>query len=200
VALTEDRSIGVEQDVNAAILQVSDHPGQVRDQHRLADAVQNRPREIGDLIDNRHEQLPAHVCRRLEFLVGARTGGAQQIAAVGHFQIEADRRSLGDLGALARNRFVIAARVERRVRVLRFARKAHCTIPASVVRGIRVLQATKAQASNNPPNRIDLVTILGMYKSQSSCSDNNNAAIETNHVGAEPHRATNGVMIRKYQG
>ena len=44
-----------------------------------------------NLIDDRGEQLPAHVGRRLELLIGARTGGAEQIAAVGGLQIEADR-------------------------------------------------------------------------------------------------------------
>ena len=86
----------------------------------------------------------------------------KQIAAVGHFQIKADRRTLGDLGALARDRLVIAARIEGRASAWRFAGKAHCDNPASAVRCMRLLQATKAQASKRPPNRIDLVTILGM--------------------------------------
>ena len=136
--------------------------GKVSDQHRLADAMQDRPRKIGNLVDDRREQVPAHVCRRLQFLVGARTSGAQQIAAVGHFQIEADRRPLRDLGALARDRLVIAARIEGRASAWHFAEKAHGDNPASAVRCMRVLQATRAQASKRPPNRIDFVTILGM--------------------------------------
>ena len=49
---------------------------------------------FGHLVDDLREQLPAHVGRRLELLVGARAGRAQQIAAVGRLEIEADRRRL----------------------------------------------------------------------------------------------------------
>ena len=101
VAFAEDGPVGVEQDVDPAVLQISHHARQVCDQHRFADTVQHRPHKIRHLIDNRPEQFPTHICRRLEFLVSARTGGAQQIATIGHFQIKADRRTDGDLGALA---------------------------------------------------------------------------------------------------
>src|SRR6185295_1653064 len=53
-----------------------------------------------------------HICRRLELLVSARAGGAQQIAAIGDFQVDADRRVGGRLGALALDRFVVAARID----------------------------------------------------------------------------------------
>ena len=55
----------------------------------------------GNLIDDRGEQLPAHVRRRLELLIGARAGGAEQIAAVRRLQIEADRQLLGTSAARA---------------------------------------------------------------------------------------------------
>ena len=35
-------------------------------QHRLADAVQHHAGDVGHLIDDAREQLPAHVGRRLE--------------------------------------------------------------------------------------------------------------------------------------
>jgi len=162
VALAEDRSIGVEQDVNAAILEVPDHSRQVCDQHWFADAMQDCPRKAGDLVDNRREEVPAHVGWRLELLVGARASGAQEIAAVCHFQIKADRRSGGYFGALTRDRLVIAARIERRLSDRHFAGRTHCDDPASAVRCIRVRQVVNAQARMRPPNRIDFVTILGM--------------------------------------
>ena len=52
----------------------------------LADAMKHRPRKTGRLIDNRREQLPVHIGRRLQLLVGAGTGGAQEIATVGHLK------------------------------------------------------------------------------------------------------------------
>ena len=105
ISFAEDRPVGVEQHVDAAILQISHHAREVRHQHRFADTMQHSPRKIGHLIDNRCEQVPAHICRRLELLVSAGTGGAQQIAAIGHFKIKADRRTDGGLGTLAVYRF-----------------------------------------------------------------------------------------------
>src|SRR6516164_286977 len=125
--------------------------------------MQNRPPETGNLIDNRGKQFPAHVCGRLKLRVGARTGGAQEIAAVGDFQIETNRRTLSDLGALAPDGLVIAARIERRAGFLRLAGEAHGdSLASAALRSMRFLQATNAQASKRPPNRIDFVTILGM--------------------------------------
>ena len=68
----------------------------------------------------------------------------------------------GDVGALACDRLVIAARIERRLSDRHFAGAAHCDNPTSAVRCMRVLQVVKAQARMRPPNRIDFVTILGM--------------------------------------
>ena len=64
---------------------------QVLHQHRLADAVQHDAGDVRNLIDDAGEQLPAHIGRRLQFLERARAGLAQQVAAVGDLQIEADR-------------------------------------------------------------------------------------------------------------
>ena len=66
-------------------------------QHRLADAVQHDAADIRYLIDDAGEQRPAHVGGRFQFLEGARAGLAQQVAAVGDLQIQADRRGLGDV-------------------------------------------------------------------------------------------------------
>ena len=121
--------------------------------------MQHRAHEIGNLVDNRREQVPAQVGRRLELLIGARTGRAQEIAAVGHFQIKADRRTPGDLGALVRDRLMVAARIDGRGSAWHFTGTTHCD---AFVAAVWVLQAVKAQASKRPPNRIDLVTILGM--------------------------------------
>src|SRR5262249_10398668 len=133
VPFTEDSPVGVEQNVDAAVLQVSDHARQVCDQHRLADTMQHRSHKIGHLIDNQSEQFPAHVRRRLEFLVGARTRGAQQIATIGHFQINAYRRTGGNLGALALYRFVVAAWIDARVNGRIATADAHCDRPKAVV-------------------------------------------------------------------
>src|SRR5579864_6430687 len=67
-----------------------------------------------DLVDDRGEQRPAHVGGRLQLRVGARTGRAEKIAAVGRLQIEADRLVLGPLaGGL--DALEIALRIDRRV-------------------------------------------------------------------------------------
>ncbi len=47
VLLGQHRAVGVEQDVGSAILEVAHHPGQVLDQHRLADPVKHGAAEIG---------------------------------------------------------------------------------------------------------------------------------------------------------
>ena len=52
----------------------------------------------------RVNSVPAHVGRRLELRIGARTGRAEQIAAVGGLQIEADRQPLRLLAAPAHRR------------------------------------------------------------------------------------------------
>jgi hypothetical protein len=112
VALVQQGPVRVEENVDAPLFKVADHAGQVAHQHRLADAVKNRTREIRQLIDDGREQLPAHVGGRLELGVGARTSGAEQIAAVRHLQIEADRRPLGRGCRAHRHRLVVATRVD----------------------------------------------------------------------------------------
>ncbi len=47
--------------------------------------------DVGILVDERGEEFPGHVGFGLELLVGAGAGGAEKIAAVGGFEIEADR-------------------------------------------------------------------------------------------------------------
>ncbi len=87
----ERGAVGVEQHVDAALLQVAHPARQIPHQHRLADAVQHHARDVGHLADDAGEQLPAHVRLRLQIGVGARAGGAEQVAAVGGLQVEADR-------------------------------------------------------------------------------------------------------------
>ena len=73
--------------------------------------MQDRAFDVGHLIDDRAEQLPAHVGGRLELLVGARAGRAQQVAAVRDLQIETDR--LAHRGAAHRaHAFEVTARVD----------------------------------------------------------------------------------------
>ena len=99
VTLVEHGAVGIEQHIGAAILEVAHHARQIFHQHGFADAVQYRAMQARNLIDDRGEQLPAHVGRRLELRVGARAGRAQKIAAVGRFQIKADRLMLGHVAA-----------------------------------------------------------------------------------------------------
>ena len=99
VPVVEHGAVGIEQNVGAAILQVAHHLRQVLHQHRLADAMHHRAFEMRDLVDDRGEQRPAHVGRRLELGIGARTGRAQEIAAVGGLEIDADRQPLRLLAA-----------------------------------------------------------------------------------------------------
>src|SRR6202034_2441216 len=72
VFLVEHRAVGVEQNIGAAIFQIAHHARQMLDQHGLADAVQHGALQVRYLIDNRGKQLPAHIGRRLELLIGAR--------------------------------------------------------------------------------------------------------------------------------
>ena len=73
--------------------------------------MQHDPRHVRHLIDDAGEQLPAHVGRRFQILERAWTGLAQQVAAIGHFQVQADRRCFGNVVPLRGNRFKVAARV-----------------------------------------------------------------------------------------
>ena len=52
VFLVEHGAVGVEKNIGAAIFQIAHHPRQVLHQHRLTDAVQNRPMQIRNLIDD----------------------------------------------------------------------------------------------------------------------------------------------------
>ena len=61
----------------------------------------------------RGEQLPAHVGRRLELGIGARAGRAQEIAAVGGLEIDADRQPLRLLAAPGIDALEIAPRIDR---------------------------------------------------------------------------------------
>jgi hypothetical protein len=55
VALVQHRSVGVEQDIDAPVLQVPHHSGQVFHQHGLADAVQHRAGKARNLVYDRRE-------------------------------------------------------------------------------------------------------------------------------------------------
>ena len=84
-------TIGVEEDVDASILEVADHPGQVLDEHGLADAVKDDPCDLGERVDDPGKQFPAHIRGRLKLLEGSRAGLAQKIAPIRDLDIEADR-------------------------------------------------------------------------------------------------------------
>jgi hypothetical protein len=96
VFLVEHGAVGIEQDVTATVFQITHHTRQIFDQHRLADAVQYGALQLRDLIDDRREQFPAHIGRRLELGVSARACGAKKIAAVGGFKIKTNRIVFGN--------------------------------------------------------------------------------------------------------
>ena len=80
-------AVRVEKHVHTAVFEIPNHLRQILHQHRLADAVQNGALQAGELVDDRSEQLPAHIRRRFEFLVGSGASGAQQIAAIRRLEI-----------------------------------------------------------------------------------------------------------------
>ena len=61
VLLGEQGSIGVEEDVDGAVFEITDHLGQVFDEHWLADSVEHRALEAGGLVDDAGEEFPGHV-------------------------------------------------------------------------------------------------------------------------------------------
>ena len=124
----QQRAIRIEQHIHAAILQITDHPRQRLHHHRLAHAMQHDTRHVRHLIDNRREQLPAHVRRRLQRLERARTRLAQQIAAIGDLQVQAHRRRIGVRLALRLHRLEIAARILQRRRGHHALRMIWCDI------------------------------------------------------------------------
>ena len=113
VALVEDRAVSVEEHIDVPLRQIADHLRQRLHQHRLANPVQHCALEVRKLIDDRTKPFPIHVRRRLEIGVCARAGRAQQIAPIGHFQIQADRRPRRDPRAVRVGRFMVAPRVDR---------------------------------------------------------------------------------------
>ena len=108
----EQRAVGIEQHIGAAILQIPDHAWQRAHHHRLADPVQHDAGNIRVLVDDRCKQLPAHIAGWFERLEGARAGRAQQVAAVGRLQIKADGLGFGNRTAIVADMREIAARIE----------------------------------------------------------------------------------------
>ena len=91
IGFRQQRAVGIEEHIDPALFQITDHARQLLHQHRLAHAVQHHAGNFGVLVDDAGKQLPRHVLLGLELFKGARAGGAQQVAAIGGFQIEADR-------------------------------------------------------------------------------------------------------------
>jgi hypothetical protein len=96
----QKRTVSIEQHADAPLLKVADHTRQFAHQHRIANAVQRHPPDIGHLRDDRCEEVPANISRRFQRLEGPRASLGQQVAAIGHLQIEADGRCLGTVRAL----------------------------------------------------------------------------------------------------
>src|SRR3974390_780618 len=94
-------------------------------------SMQHDPGKVGQLVDNRPEQVPTHICWRLGLLVSARAGGAQQIAAIGDFQVDTDLWADGDPGASACGRLVIEAGIDALVNSRAAAENAHCDRPVT---------------------------------------------------------------------
>src|SRR6516225_825018 len=107
--LGQQGTVGVKQDVSAALFQIADHARQRLDHHRLSDAVQYNSSDARNLVDDAGEELPTHVGRRLEILKGARASLTQQIAAIGGLEVEADRLLLRARPALVADGFEVAA-------------------------------------------------------------------------------------------
>ena len=74
--------------------------------------MQDRALQVRNLIDDRDEQLPAHVGGGLELGVGARAGRAQEIAAVCGLEIDADRRAARIVAALLFDAFEVAPGID----------------------------------------------------------------------------------------
>ena len=53
--------------------------------------MQDCPLQVGNLVDDPGEKVPAHVGGRLQCLKGPRACGAEKIAAIGGFEVEAHR-------------------------------------------------------------------------------------------------------------
>src|SRR5207248_8306258 len=81
----------------------------------ISDTVEHDARDARELIDDMGEQFPAHIRGRLQRLEGAWTGRAEQVAAVGRFEIEAHRLDFGDRAALGRDEIGRASCSERAV-------------------------------------------------------------------------------------
>src|SRR5215475_7671068 len=73
---SECGTVGVEEHVGAACLEIANHARQRLHEHGLTDAVQDHAGNVRYLVDDAREELPAHVSGRLEIGVGTRTGGA----------------------------------------------------------------------------------------------------------------------------
>ena len=61
IVLVEQRAIGVEEDVDVAVLEIFDALGEIFDEHGFADAVEDDAGDVGVLVDDRGEELPGHV-------------------------------------------------------------------------------------------------------------------------------------------
>ena len=141
--LVQQGAVGIEQDVGPARFEIADHARQVRHHQRLAHAVKHHAGDVGILIDDRPEQVPAHVRRGLKLLERPRTGRARQIAAIGRLQIQADRIGPGDLVAIALDRLEIAAGID-----VAFRRRcAHAALRA-VSCGMRISPSPRARIAN----------------------------------------------------
>ena len=58
-------------------------------EHWFANTMKNNTFHVRDLVYDLGEEFPRHVSLRLELLKGPRAGGAEEIATVGHFEVQA---------------------------------------------------------------------------------------------------------------
>jgi hypothetical protein len=74
--------------------------------------MQDDASDVRDLVDDTGEKLPAHVGLGFEVGISAWTGGAEKVAPVGGFQIEAHRLASGGRSHGFAEAIVVAAWID----------------------------------------------------------------------------------------
>src|SRR6185437_2255426 len=105
----QEDDVGIEQDVDAAFLEVTDHLRQVRVQQRLAEAVEHGALQAGRRVHHPPEVVEREVMGTAVPKERERAGPAQGVAIVAHLEIERLWRLLGDERGERRHGAVLGA-------------------------------------------------------------------------------------------